>query len=129
HPAGVHRQGESRADLRAEGRVGAHARGDARQGQGAGQGDAPVAPACLRARSACRAPGMSKSHLPVRRVVGRAPGADAATWSMDMKKTGWVMTILLLAFLLPASVAPKLVAAAVATDTMAGLGWSTAGVV
>lgn len=46
-----------------------------------------------------------------------------------MKKTGWVMTILLLAFLLPASVAPKLVAAAVATDTMAGLGWSTAGVV
>lgn len=41
-----------------------------------------------------------------------------------MKKTGWIITALLLAFLLPASVAPKLLAMPIAVDTMAQLGWS-----
>ncbi len=40
-----------------------------------------------------------------------------------MKKTGWIMTALLLAFLLPASVAPKLLNMPVAVDTMVQLGW------
>lgn len=40
-----------------------------------------------------------------------------------MKKTGWIMTALLLAFLLPASVMPKLLAMQVAVDTMTQLGW------
>lgn len=45
-----------------------------------------------------------------------------------MKKAGWMITALVLAFMLPASVAPKLVGAAIATDTMAALGWPTSGV-
>lgn len=40
-----------------------------------------------------------------------------------MKKTGWIMTALLLAFLLPASVAPKLMSLPVAVDTMTQIGW------
>lgn len=40
-----------------------------------------------------------------------------------MKRTGWIMTALLLAFLLPASVAPKLVGAKAAVDSMQALGW------
>ena len=45
-----------------------------------------------------------------------------------MKKAGWTITVLVLAFMLPASVAPKLLGAAVATDTMIGLGWPASGV-
>lgn len=41
-----------------------------------------------------------------------------------MKKTGWILTVLLLAFLLPASVAPKLLALPVAVETMVQIGWS-----
>ena len=41
-----------------------------------------------------------------------------------MKKTGWIMTALLLAFLLPASVAPKLIQAQVAVDALVQIGWS-----
>ena len=40
-----------------------------------------------------------------------------------MKKAGWIMTILLLAFLLPASVAPKLLGMAAATDALTSIGW------
>jgi hypothetical protein len=40
-----------------------------------------------------------------------------------MKKTGWILTALLLAFLLPASVAPKLINHAVARDTLVEIGW------
>lgn len=40
-----------------------------------------------------------------------------------MRKTGWIMTALLLAFLLPASVVPKLLTMQVAVDTMTQLGW------
>lgn len=40
-----------------------------------------------------------------------------------MKKTGWIMTSLLLAFLLPASVAPKLLSMQVAVDSMVQIGW------
>jgi hypothetical protein len=40
-----------------------------------------------------------------------------------MKKTGWIMTALLLAFLLPASVVPKLLHMDVAVDRMVQLGW------
>lgn len=43
-----------------------------------------------------------------------------------MKKTGWIMTALLLAFLLPGSVAPKLLNMQVAVDTMVQLGWQPA---
>jgi hypothetical protein len=42
-----------------------------------------------------------------------------------MKKAGWILTALLLAFLLPASVAPKLVGAAVASDALVAIGWPT----
>ena len=41
-----------------------------------------------------------------------------------MKRMGWVMTGLLLAFLLPASVAPKLMGAQVAVDALTAIGWS-----
>lgn len=43
-----------------------------------------------------------------------------------MKKTGWIMTALLLAFLLPGSVAPKLLNMQVAVDMMVQLGWQPA---
>lgn len=42
-----------------------------------------------------------------------------------MKKAGWIMTGLLLAFLLPASVAPKLMGAQVAVDALVQIGWPT----
>jgi DoxX-like family len=42
-----------------------------------------------------------------------------------MKKTGWIMTALLLLFLLPASVAPKLMGAEVAIQSLADIGWPT----
>lgn len=41
-----------------------------------------------------------------------------------MKKAGWIMTALVVAFLLPASVAPKLVGARVAADSLTSIGWS-----
>ena len=40
-----------------------------------------------------------------------------------MKKAGWIMTGLLLAFLLPASVAPKLMGAQVAVDALTQIQW------
>jgi hypothetical protein len=40
-----------------------------------------------------------------------------------VKKAGWVMTALLLLFLLPASVAPKLMGADVAIKSMTDIGW------
>ena len=40
-----------------------------------------------------------------------------------MKKAGWIMTALLLAFLLPASVAPKLMGAQVAAESLTAIGW------
>lgn len=46
-----------------------------------------------------------------------------------MRKAGWIITALVLLFLVPASVAPKLMAAAPATDTMQALGWPTSGVI
>jgi DoxX-like family len=42
-----------------------------------------------------------------------------------MKKAGWIMTALLLAFLLPASVAPKLMGAQAALDPLVAIGWPT----
>jgi hypothetical protein len=42
-----------------------------------------------------------------------------------MKKAGWIMTGLLLAFLLPASVAPKLMGMDAATEALTAIGWST----
>jgi hypothetical protein len=42
-----------------------------------------------------------------------------------MKKTGWIMTALVLAFLLPASVAPKLMGAQVALDALRAIDWPT----
>jgi hypothetical protein len=42
-----------------------------------------------------------------------------------MKKAGWIMTGLLLAFLLPASVAPKLMGADVAVEALEQIGWPT----
>jgi hypothetical protein len=42
-----------------------------------------------------------------------------------MVKTGWIMTALLLLFLLPASVAPKLMNASVAVDALVEIGWPT----
>src|SRR5690606_26671966 len=42
-----------------------------------------------------------------------------------VKKAGWIMTGLLLAFLLPASVAPKLVGAEVAVESLRSLDWPT----
>jgi hypothetical protein len=40
-----------------------------------------------------------------------------------MKKAGWIMTALLLAFLLPASVAPKFANAQVAIDALVAIDW------
>lgn len=40
-----------------------------------------------------------------------------------MVKTGWVMTALFALFMLGASVAPKLLGLAVATDSMTAIGW------
>lgn len=40
-------------------------------------------------------------------------------------RAGWIMTALLVLFLLPASVAPKLVGAAVAVDSLEAIGWPT----
>jgi len=40
-----------------------------------------------------------------------------------MKKAGWIMTGLLVAFLLAASVAPKLMGAQAAVDSMTAIGW------
>jgi hypothetical protein len=40
-----------------------------------------------------------------------------------MKKTGWILTALLLLFLLPASIAPKLMGAQVAVDSLTAIGW------
>jgi hypothetical protein len=40
-----------------------------------------------------------------------------------MAKAGWIMTALLLLFLLPASVAPKLMSASVAVEALAEIGW------
>jgi hypothetical protein len=42
-----------------------------------------------------------------------------------MQKTGWVLTALILAFLLPASVAPKLMGAQVAVESLTSIGWPT----
>ena len=42
-----------------------------------------------------------------------------------MKKAGWIMTALLLAFLLPASVAPKLLGMQAAVDALTAIGWPT----
>ena len=42
-----------------------------------------------------------------------------------MAKAGWIMTALLLLFLVPASVAPKLMGAAVAVDSLVSIGWPT----
>jgi hypothetical protein len=42
-----------------------------------------------------------------------------------MVKAGWIMTGLLLLFLLPASVAPKLMGASVAVDALLEIGWPT----
>lgn len=42
------------------------------------------------------------------------------------QKLGWVLSALFALFMLGASVTPKLMGMAVATDTMAGLGWPTA---
>jgi hypothetical protein len=41
-----------------------------------------------------------------------------------MKKAGWILTALVVAFLLPASVAPKLMGAQVAADSLTAIGWS-----
>ncbi len=41
-----------------------------------------------------------------------------------MKKAGWILTALIVAFLLPASVAPKLMGAQVAVDSLTAIGWS-----
>lgn len=42
-----------------------------------------------------------------------------------MNRTGWIMTALLLAFLLPASVAPKLMGAQVALEALEAIDWPT----
>lgn len=42
-----------------------------------------------------------------------------------MKRTGWILTALLLLFLLPASVAPKLMGAQAAVDSLTAIGWPT----
>jgi hypothetical protein len=42
-----------------------------------------------------------------------------------MKKTGWIMTALLVLFLLAASAAPKLAGAQAATDSLVAIGWPT----
>jgi DoxX-like family len=40
-----------------------------------------------------------------------------------MKKAGWVLAALIMIFLLPASVAPKLMGAQVAVDSLTAIGW------
>lgn len=42
-----------------------------------------------------------------------------------MKRAGWILTALLLLFLLPASVAPKLLGASAAVDALTSIGWPT----
>lgn len=42
-----------------------------------------------------------------------------------MKKAGWIMTGLLLLFLLPASVAPKFMGMQAAVDSLTAIGWPT----
>jgi len=42
-----------------------------------------------------------------------------------VKKAGWILTALLLLFLLPASVAPKLMGAQAAVDSLTAIGWPT----
>src|SRR5690606_9578250 len=42
-----------------------------------------------------------------------------------MAKAGWIMTALLLLFLLPASVAPKFMSAAAAIDALEAIDWPT----
>ena len=42
-----------------------------------------------------------------------------------MAKAGWIMTALLLLFLLPASVAPKLMNASVAVESLVAIDWPT----
>ena len=42
-----------------------------------------------------------------------------------MKKAGWIMTALLLVFLLPASVAPKFMGMQAAVDSLTQIGWPT----
>ncbi|HEX6996351.1 MAG TPA: DoxX family protein [Gammaproteobacteria bacterium] len=42
-----------------------------------------------------------------------------------MTKAGWIMTAILLLFLLPASVAPKFIGAAAAVDALAEIDWPT----
>jgi hypothetical protein len=46
-----------------------------------------------------------------------------------MKKAGWIMTALLLAFLLPASVAPKFMQAQAAIDALTQIGWPTSALI
>jgi len=41
-----------------------------------------------------------------------------------MKRTGWILTALLLLFMLPASIAPKFMGAAAAVDALTSIGWS-----
>ena len=41
-----------------------------------------------------------------------------------MKKTGWILTALLLLFMLPASVAPKFMGAQAGVDALTAIGWS-----
>jgi DoxX-like family len=42
-----------------------------------------------------------------------------------MKKAGWILAALITFFLLPASVAPKLVGARAAVDSLTAIGWPT----
>jgi len=42
-----------------------------------------------------------------------------------MKKAGWIMTALLLLFMLPASVAPKLIGHPAAVESLTQIGWPT----
>ena len=42
-----------------------------------------------------------------------------------MARAGWIMTVLLLLFLLPASVAPKFLNASAATEALTALDWPT----
>lgn len=42
-----------------------------------------------------------------------------------MTKAGWIMTAIVLLFLLPASVAPKFLGAAAAVDALVALDWPT----
>ncbi len=46
-----------------------------------------------------------------------------------MKRSGWTMTALLALFLLPASVAPKLLQLPAATDVLVAVGWDPAAAV